>query len=402
MKRFYIGALLLLLVVTVVSLPLLAVVHSDEAGIRWYYSSSPLYRDLYLREGAVCHDMVIVSPVSVSSSGEFYPFTMALDTDTGTVVWTATVGGHVMCGDSGIYLLDDFHGTLYFLSWYGKVKSFRHIETIRGRMFARTSYGISVLSADGTVYLMGEGLSGGTSVKTDYAPLDGGMLVSSGDMLFWKTKVDNHYAIIGFDIPRASVKWVRKINIHKSYMAPYGKYLFVSGFEKLYVIDRKTGDILRSYDVAYYEPYIVISNGKLLIPRKDWLDVFSTEGGLLVRVYKDSDMVFSAYSIAGNRIINVDSENGRAYACTLTSDLGCHNRKMWVFSKDMIRGDKVYGTGLNFVVPIKDGWIVFLTYRTVPTKYINGFEIIRLDDKGVIPTGDWESPFGGADSDGMP
>ncbi len=377
-------------------------VSSQDSGIVWVYQSPQKYRDLYLREAAVCGDIAIVSPMSVSSTGEFYPFTQAIDVQTGSVVWTASVGGHVMCTRDGIYLLDDFQHVVRYLSIWGHVQRERYVPVARGRFMAETNYGIAVLQSDGTVLLMGAGLTGGASITTLYPPTIGSMLVSDGQMLFWKTIVDDHYAIVGFDILHANVVWVKQINIHKSYMVPYDKYLFVSGFEKLYVIDKMSGNILRSYDVAYYEPYIVASDGKLLIPRKDWLDVFDKDNGLLVRVYKDSDMVFSAYSIAGSRVINVDSDAGKAYACTITSDLQCTGRKVWTFLENMIMGDKVYGTGLNFVVPVKDGWLVFLTYRTVPTRYINGYEVIFLEDKGVSPTNEWETPFGGPDGNGMP
>ena len=375
---------------------------SEDSGIGWVYQSSPTYRDLYLREAAVCGDIAFVSPVSVASDGEFYPFTQAIDVTTGSVMWTASVGGHIMCARDGLYLLDDYNSRIIYMSVWGNVENIRPVPILRGRMFARTNYGIAVLLKDGTVYLMGSGLTGGATITTSYPPVMGSTLVSDGDMLFWKTWQGDRYAIVGFNIAKTQVVWVRQLNVHKSYIVPYGKYLFVSGFEKLYVLSKQSGTVLRSYDVAYYEPYIVISHNKLLIPRKDWLDVFDTDNGLLVRVYKDSDMVFSAYSIAGSRVINVDSDAGRAYACTITPNLSCDDRSVWTFSDAIIMGDKVYGTGLNFVVPVKDGWLVFLTYRTIPVKYINGFEIIFLKDKGVSPTGEWETPFGGPDGDNMP
>ncbi len=377
-------------------------VMSSTGDIAWVYQYPYRYRDLYIREAAVCGDMVLVSPVSVSSSGEFYPFTMSMNVDTSDIMWTASVGGHLMCGKSGFYVLDDYYGFLYYLSYWGKVQNKVYINVAKGRWLAKTDYGIAVLDKKGIVHLFGKALAGGFTASTSYPPVDGGMLVSDGNIIFWKTLLNDQTALVAFDILKSKVIWVKSLNIHKSYIAPYQHYLFVSGFEKLYVLDKETGDVIRSYDVAYYEPYMIISGDKLLIPRKNWLDVFSVNGGLLVRVYKDSDMVFSAYSMAGGRILNVDSDSGKAYACTLTSDFSCVNRKVWTFSDAMLMGDKVYGTGLNFVIPVKDGWLVFLTYRVVPAKYRMLFDVVTLYDKGVSPRGDWETPFGGADGDGMP
>lgn len=402
MKRFSILVKLLVVIAIIGGLLWRYIALSEYTDIRWVYQSSPIYRNLYVREAAVCKNMVLVSPVSVSPQGEYYPFINALDLMTGAPLWTATVGGHVMCIDEGVYVLDDHSKILRKLTYAGEVQKGVYVPVSIGRFFANTDLGIAVLEETGNVAIWNFSLTSSTSFSTPYSPYIDSMLVTDGRLLFWKTTLDGDYAVVSFDLTAGEIRWVKKMNVHKFYVMPYGEYLFVSGFEKFYVVDKYTGNIARSYSVAYYEPYIVASNNRILIPRDDWLDVFSKDDGLLVRVYRDSDMAFSAYSIAGSRIVNVDSDDGKAYACTLTEDLSCIDRKTWVFPESLVMGDKVYGTGVNFVVPVEGGWLVFLTYRTIPPRYINGYEIIFLDDEGVSPTNEWETPFGGPDADGRP